>query len=94
MCHFMYDLCSLRMQVASGCFCSINSIFFWSIIATLQHCGKVEVKLDVGLVTKYQVNMMITVWLFEFLEVNVLLFLSILNLLVCLEVLKAPLETC
>jgi len=30
----------------------------------------------------------------EFWEVNVFLFLSILNLLVCLEVLKAPLEAC
>jgi hypothetical protein len=54
----MYDfLCSLRRQVANGCFYSIKSIFFGSVIAMLQHCGRAEVKVVVGVVSKEQVDM-------------------------------------
>jgi hypothetical protein len=47
-------------------FYSIKIIFFGSVIATLQHCGRVEVKVVVGVVSKEQVDIMITVWLLNF----------------------------
>jgi hypothetical protein len=64
----MYDfLYSLRRQVANGCFYSMKSIFFGSVIATLQHCGRAEVTVVVGAVSKEQVDMIIiTVQLLNF----------------------------
>lgn len=68
MCHFMYDyfLRSLRRQAANGCFYSMKSILCGSVIATLQQCGKVEIRVVVGVVSKEQVDMIITVWLLNF----------------------------
>jgi hypothetical protein len=45
----------------------MKSIFCGSVTATLQHCGKVEIRVVVGVVSKEQVDMiMITVWLLNF----------------------------
>jgi hypothetical protein len=80
------------MQVANGCFYSIKSIFFWvcngNIAAMLKGGGKGGG--DQGAGGHDNEYSMVA----EFWEGNVFLFLSILNLLVCLEVLKVALETC
>jgi hypothetical protein len=44
----------------------MKSILCGSVIATLQQCGKVEIRVVVGVVSKEQVDMIITVWLLNF----------------------------
>jgi len=75
-CHFMYDfLRRLRRQVANGCFYSIKNIFFWvcnsNIVALWRGVGSVQ---GAG-GHDHDYSMVVEFW-----ELNVFLFLSVLNL--------------